>query len=102
MNNEEKILEILGQIQGDVSELKGDVSELKGDVSELKRRTAKIEVTQENVVLPRIQLLAEGHTLIQNQIKKLSVIDSMQDDIATLKSAIRFLSQKIEQMEKAM
>ena len=102
VNNEEKILEILGRIEGDVSELKSDVSELKSDVSELKKRTAKIEITQENVVLPRIQLLAEGHTIIQKQIKDISVIDRMQDDIVTLKNAVRFLTQKVEEMEKAM
>lgn len=102
MNNEEKILSILSQMQTDFSELKADVAELKTDVAELKERTTRIEITQENVVLPRIQLLAEGHTDIQAQIKRLSVIDGMQDDIATLKTAVRFLSQKVEQLEKAM
>ena len=109
MNNDEKILAILSkmqtdfsQMQTDVAELKTDVAELKTDVAELKERTTRIEITQENVVLPRIQLLAEGHTIIQEQIKRLSVIDSMQDDIATLKTAVRFLSQKVEQLEKAM
>lgn len=116
MSNEEKILSILYQMQvsfselrtdvaelkTDVAELKADVAELKTDVAELKERTTKIEITQENVVLPRIQLLAEGHMDIQAQIKRLSVIDGMQDDIATLKTAVRFLSQKMEQLEKAM
>ncbi len=123
MSNEEKILSILYQMQvgfselrtdvaelktdvaelkTDVAELKTDVAELKTDVAELKERTTKIEITQENVVLPRIQLLAEGHMDIQAQIKRLSVIDGMQDDIATLKTAVRFLSQKVEQLEKAM
>lgn len=95
MNNEEKILAILSQMQT-------DFSQMRADIEELKERTTRIEITQENVVLPRIQLLAEGHTIIQEQIKRLSVIDSMQDDIATLKTAVRFLSQKVEQLEKAM
>ena len=108
MNNDEKILAILSKMQTDfsqmqtdvaelktdVAELKTDVAELKTDVAELKERTTRIEITQENVVLPRIQLLAEGHTIIQEQIKRLSVIDSMQDDIATLKTAVRFLFTK--------
>ena len=109
MNNEEKILAILSkmqtdfsQMQTDFSQMQTDFSQMRADIEELKERTSRIEITQENVVLPRIQLLAEGHTIIQEQIKRLSVIDSMQDDIATLKTAVRFLSQKVEQLEKAM
>ena len=109
MNNEEKILAILSkmqtdfsQMQTDFSQMQTDFSQMRADIEELKERTTRIEITQENVVLPRIQLLAEGHTIIQEQIKRLSVIDSMQDDIATLKTAVRFLSQKVEQLEKAM
>ena len=36
MNNEEKILGLLGAIQKDLAELKEDVAELKEDVAELK------------------------------------------------------------------
>ena len=60
MNNEEKILEILGVIQSDVSGLKTDVADLKTDVADLKTRVTKIEITQENVILPQLQTLAEG------------------------------------------
>ncbi|MEG1880397.1 MAG: hypothetical protein RR145_03665 [Oscillospiraceae bacterium] len=116
MTNEEKILQLLGtlvdrqdqtddkltQMQGSITQIQGDISEMKVDISELKRRVTKIEITQENVVLPHIQLLAEGHTTIQGQIRKLSVIDSLQDDVSTLKSAVRFLSEEIQQMKNAM
>ena len=43
MNNDEKIIQILTQIQGDVSYLKNDVSELKNDVSELKHDVSKLK-----------------------------------------------------------
>lgn len=123
MTNEEKILELLEK-QGKVLEQQGKLLEkhgtaleqqgkllekhgklltdLRSDMSEMRTTLTKVAVTQENIVLPRLQLLAEGHDTIQEQIKRLSVIDSLQDDVATLKSAVRFLSQKVEQLEKAM
>ncbi len=96
MNNEEKILAILAEMQAEqkktnqrlegleaeqrktTQRLEGLESEqkrtsqrlegLEADVAEIKTTVAKVAVTQENVVLPRIQLLAEGHTTIQDQI----------------------------------
>ena len=68
MNNEEKILQMLTKLTGDVAGLKGDVAGLKGDVAELKATQAqqgerldemqdtltRVAVTQEGVVLPQI------------------------------------------------
>lgn len=116
MNNEEKILDILAQLQRGMSEMREeqrfmreDIASLqegqrsmKEDINSIREELTKVAVTQENVVIPNIQLLAEGHITIQEQIKNISVIDRLQDDVATLKNAVRFLSQKIEQMEKAM
>lgn len=116
MNNEEKILEILSQIQKDQSAMKDDISglktdvsgmkteisEMKSDMSEVKQRVRSIEVAQETTVATRLQLLAEGQTTIQEQIRQISVIDRMEDDIATLKNAVRYLSDKVEKLESAM
>ncbi|PWL41357.1 MAG: hypothetical protein DBY45_10100 [Clostridiales bacterium] len=109
MNNEEKILGILVQLQNDMSEMREEQRSMREDISSLhdeqrsmREELTKVAVTQENVVIPNIQLLAEGQITIQDQIKNLSVIDRLQDDVATLKTAVRFLSQKVEQLEKAM
>lgn len=109
MNNEEKILEILSQIQKDQSEMKNDIFGLKVDMSDMKtemadmnQRLRKVEVTQETTIMSRLQLLAEGQTTIQEQIRQISVIDRMEDDIATLKNAVRYLSDKVEKLESAM
>lgn len=88
MNNEEKILDMLEQLYIEQKSLKQSVT--------------KIEVAQENVIIPQIRLLAEGHTIIQDQIKRLSIIDAMQDDIATLKSSVRYLSGELEKLKSVM
>lgn len=95
MTNEEKILDMLGELLQRVTK----IEETQETMSE---RLIRVEVTQENMVLPNLQLLAEGHSTIQEQIRNLSVIDRLQDDVSTLKSAVRFLTQKIEQLESAM
>jgi len=49
MNNEEKILSILEQIQSDVAGLKSDVAELKSDVAELKSDVAELKYDVKNL-----------------------------------------------------
>lgn len=129
MNNENKILEMLSGLTSDmadmksdiadmkteiaeiktdvadmkteIADMKSDIADMKEDISELKTRVAKVEITQENVVLPKLELLAEGQTELKNQIRRMSVIEAMQDDIATLKTAVRFLSEKVAALDNA-
>ena len=123
MNNEEKILEILAQMQQDISGLKAGQAKLeagqakleagqatleagqaamRADIAEVKTRVLKLETAQENIVLPKLQLLAEGQATIQRQIQNLSVVDRMQQDIDTLKAAVSYLSNELRTLKEAM
>lgn len=95
MNNEEKILAMLERHE----KVLGDIC---AEMGSIRTELTRVAVTQENIVLPRLQLLAEGHEIIQEQIRGLSVIDRMQDDISTLKSAMRYLSGELERLKDAM
>jgi len=64
MSNEEKILQILTQIQGDITDLKGDVIELKGDVIELKSGQAKLETGQAKLEAGQSQMQGVLETLV--------------------------------------
>ena len=99
MNNEEKILQKLDALQAEILAVKDT---LQAEISTVKDDILSIKMTQENIIIPQIQLLAEGHTAIQNQIKNLSVIDALQDDVATLKNAVRYLSAEIDKLKSAM
>ncbi len=94
--------ELLEQLLHKVDSIGSDVSELKSDVSDLKERVVRVEVTQENIVLSQLQLLADGQVEIKDQIRSLSVIDRMQDDIFVLKAAVRQLSSELEKLKSAM
>lgn len=109
MNNEEKIIQMLTEMvqtmtktNEKVNDIETRTSGMEGQLISIETRITNIEVTQENTVVPQIQLLAEGHATIQNQIRNISVIDQLQDDISILKSAVSFLSHELADMKKAM
>jgi predicted nucleic acid-binding Zn-ribbon protein len=122
MNNEEKILEILGNIQADVSGLKTDVSglktdmtgmkadvsglktdvaEMKTDMTDLKERVIKIEVSQENIVIPQLHTLAEGQANLLATLAPKNRVEALEDDMAFMKSVIKAMSQEIAELKKA-
>ena len=108
MNNEEKILEILGVIQSDVSglktdvaDLKTDVADLKNDVADLKTRVTKIEITQENVILPQLQALAEGQANLLATLAPKSRVEALEDEMSFMKSVVKALSQEVAELKKA-
>lgn len=90
MQNEEKILQILEVIQGDISGLKGDVAELKG-------RMTKVELCLENQIWPGIQMLAEGHESILEQTASKAEVEAVKDEIDSFKAAIRIAVQAQDQ-----
>lgn len=94
MDNEEKILEMLTQIQADQAKMKDDISGLRQTVT-------RVAVTQENVVIPQIKLLAEGHDLLLQKLARKERVEALEDDVALLKTVIKAMSQRIESLEKA-
>lgn len=122
MNNEEKILqilekhgEILDRLTKDVSGLKEDVSGLKKDVSELRadvdllkedsanmRETlTRVAVTQENIVLPRLGALAEGHIHLSETLAPKAQVDTLESDMAFMKTVVSSLADRLSKLEKA-
>lgn len=104
MNNEEKILEMLTQLQSDMTQLKqtvGQQGELLERVDERSQRTA---VLMEADIAPKIQLLYEGHGVIMESLDKLATkdrVEKLEDEIIVLKTAFKVLSQRIAELEKA-
>ena len=108
MNNEEKILQMLEQLTEDVSGLKEDVSGLKKDVNNLKEDSAdmretltRVAVTQENVVLPQLRLLAEGHDHLAKTLAPKDRVDALESDMIFMKALIGSLSDRLAKLEKA-
>lgn len=87
MNNEEKILSMLEALQTDME-----------DVKELVQ---KVAVTQEAVVLPRLDLLAEGHTHLAETLAPKSRVEKLEDEVDFLKTVIKALSKDVAELKKA-
>ena len=108
MNNEEKILELLAEIKA-TQEKHGKILERHGEILErhdatlasLQKTVTRVAVTQENVVIPQIKLLAEGHDMLLQKLARKERVEALEDDVALLKTVIKAMSQRIEELEKA-
>lgn len=94
MNNEERILELMEQHQK-------MLETINSDVSDLKARITKIEVTQENIIIPNIQALAEGQKTILETLAPKNRVEALEDDVAFLKTIIKAMNQEINDLKKA-
>lgn len=52
-------------------------------------------------MLPKLQLLAEGHDTLLNTLARKERVEALEDDVALLKTVIKAMSQRIEKLEKA-
>lgn len=105
MNNEEKILALLEAVQGDIKEMRGDITDMKGDISEMQTVLTKVAVTQEGVVLPKIQLLFEGHSLLAEKMDGLTSrekAEELEDRVDMLEGAVKVMRPEIDKLKKAL
>ena len=89
---------ILNEISGvkqDMSSMKEDISDLKQDVSGLKQEAAKtnsrldkleqevtkLNIRQENEIIPQIKLLAEGQSVLPQMAKDMEKMKETQEDM---------------------
>ena len=108
MNNEEKILSLLEQ-QGKVQEQHSAMLEKQGAILEqhskileqMNDRLLKVEVTQENIVIPQLQALAEGQATLLATLAPKNRVEALEDEMAFMKSVIKALSQEVAELKKA-
>lgn len=108
MNNEEKILEMLKKLTEEVgrhSELlakQGEVLAKQGELlEELDDRSLRSAVMLENEVLPKLQLLYEGHVHLQETLAPKERVEVLEDEVITLKSAMKMMMKRLDALEKA-
>jgi len=115
MNNEEKILEMLSQMQTDMTGMKADMTSMKADMTAVKDRLDRVEetqsamqttltevaITQENIVLPQLKLLAEGHQTLLETLAPKNRVEALEEEFALMRSAFRQLSHEVEELKKA-
>jgi len=88
-------------LKQDVSVLRKDVDTLKEDVSDMRGTLTRVAVTQETLVLPRLNLLAEGHTHLVETLAPKKEVDELKSDMSFMKIMIESLSDRVTRLEKA-
>lgn len=69
------------------------------DVSEMKAKVDKLAINQENTVMPRLDLLYEGHTSILEKMQNDTRIQALQDRVDTLEYSVKYLSTHLKKAE---
>lgn len=104
MNNEEKILSMLTAMQAGIAGLKAAQEEMRGDISQMQETLTRVAVTQEGVVLPRIQLALEGHSELNRKMDTLAPrerVEVLEDRVITLETLVKSMSKRLAALEKA-
>ena len=83
-------LQAIGELmREEIAPLRADMDEMRTDMDEIKERVTKIQVIQENMVLPRIQLLAEGHSGLVDRLERLDELPEQVEDIQSTVSVLK-------------
>lgn len=108
MNNEEKILELLAQIQKEQKEMRQGQQQMHEDITGLKagQRTMQDDLTAVKLRLEldvekRFDAVNEGIDAILENLTPKSRVDELESDVIVLKSAVKMLTQEVAELKKA-
>lgn len=94
MNNEEKILEML-------TSLTETVNKHGEQLAELQETVARVAITQENIVLPRLDTLADGHTHLVKTLATKDQVQEIAEDVSIIKDVVKHHRAEINELKKA-
>ena len=115
MNNEERILQLLEQLNEKVDnhdkrfdrleERLGRVEErldkVEEHMEELDERSLRSAVALEGTVIPQLRLLYEGQVNLQQTLAPKERVEVLEDEVITLKTMVKSLSNRLTVLEKA-
>ena len=88
-------------LKKEVSELRADVDQLKEDSASMRETLTRVAVTQENIVLPRLSALAEGHAHLAETLAPKDRVDNLENDMVLMKTVVSSLADRLSKLEKA-
>lgn len=84
-------------MQNELADMKGEISEMKGEMASMNARLKKVELTQENEILPRLRTIEDCYLATYERYRE-SVDDyrEMKQDISVLKAVVAEHSKKLQ------
>lgn len=126
MTNEEKILDILAVLQGEVTAIRkdmdarfdkvdarfdrvetdmvamqGEIGAIRVDMSAMQNDITKIKIDIEHDVNPKIEALAEGQKSILEMLVPRSRVDDLEEEVKMLKVFMRQMGEEMQTLKKA-
>ena len=88
-------------LKSDVAVLKSDVTTLQGTVSGIQDSVKRLELINENEILPRLQNIEECYiSTYERYAQGISQIGNMQTDITLLKKVVTGHSEQLDKLQK--
>jgi len=101
MNNEEKILAMLTQMQSDIADLKANQAEMQTTQTKMQDDLTSVKLRLELDVERRFDGVNEGIDAIMEQLTPKSRVEALEADVVVLKTAIKALTQEVAELKKA-
>ena len=98
-DNLQTLKDDLQGVKDDLQGVKDDLQGVKNDLREVKDRVKKIEMTQEIIILPRLDTIEACYTSTYYRYKEqVETYESMKQDISILKSIVAEHSEKLQKI----
>ena len=90
---------MLEPIRGDIQDIRGDIQDIRGDIQDIKGRIKKIEIVQENDILPQLREIQACYISTYDRYKNsVEEHEAMKQDISILKSVVMEHSEKLQKI----
>ena len=91
--------ELLLAISNMMDPIRNDMQSIKQDIQEIKSRVKKIEIIQENEILPRLNTIESCYTSTYDRYKnQVETYESMKQDISIIKKVVAEHSEKLQKL----
>lgn len=88
---------MLDPIREDIREMKSDIARLENNVVEISTRLKRVELNQENIILPRLETIEVCYTSTYERYKNsVEDYDTLKQDMSVVKKVVAEHSKKLQ------
>jgi len=87
----------IAEMKDDITEMQDDITEMKDDITDIKARVKRLELTQENVVIPRLNTIESCYISTYERYKEnVEEQKALKQDVSILKKVVTEHSIKLQ------